>query len=59
MMVINYLFENIFNKILEYIKLTGIEFQQEASVNKQRERKFRKDGFPENWIEDIRGKKAR
>ena len=49
--------EYFFNKILEYIKLTGIEFQQEASVNKQRERKFRKDGFPENWIEDIRGKK--
>ena len=49
--------EYIFKKVLEYIQLTGIEFVREASVNKQRERKFRKEGFPENWIEDIRGKK--
>ncbi|MEG6545020.1 type VI immunity family protein, partial [Acinetobacter bereziniae] len=49
--------EYIFNKVLEYIQLTGIEFVREASVNKQRERKFRKEGFPENWIEDIRGKR--
>ena len=51
--------EYIFKKVLEYIQLTGIEFVREASVNKQRERKFRKEGFPENWIEDIRGKKVR
>ncbi|EKK12322.1 type VI immunity family protein [Acinetobacter baumannii] len=50
--------EYFFGKILQYIKLTGIEFQREASVNKQRERKFRKEGFPENWIEDIRKKDA-
>ncbi|MFH4159169.1 type VI immunity family protein [Acinetobacter bereziniae] len=49
--------EYFFNKVIEYIQLTGIEFVREASVNKQRERKFRKEGFPENWIEDIRGKK--
>ena len=48
--------EYIFKKVLEYIQLTGIEFVREASVNKQRERKFRKEGFPENWIEDIRKK---
>lgn len=50
--------EYFFNKILEYIKLTGIEFQKEASVNGQQERKFRKDGFPENWYEDIKKKKS-
>ncbi|QQC84402.1 DUF3396 domain-containing protein [Acinetobacter bereziniae] len=49
--------EFFFNKVIEYIQLAGIEFVREASVNKQRERKFRKEGFPENWIEDIRGKK--
>ena len=48
--------EAIFNKIIDYIQLTGVEFQREASVNKQRERQFRKEGFPENWIEDIRKK---
>ena len=48
--------EYIFKKVLEYIQLTEIEFFREASVNKQRERKFRKEGFPENWIEDIRKK---
>lgn len=48
--------EYFFNKVLDYINLTGVEFQREASVNKQRERKFRKEGFPENWIEDIRKK---
>lgn len=46
--------EYFFNKVLDYLKLTGIEFQREASVKNQRERKFRKDGFPNNWIEDIR-----
>ncbi|WP_278492952.1 type VI immunity family protein [Acinetobacter gyllenbergii] len=48
--------EYIFNKVLQYMQLTGVEFQREASVNKQKERKFRKEGFPENWIEDIRKK---
>lgn len=46
--------EYIFNKIIDYMKLTGIKFQREASVNKQKERKFRTENFPNNWIEDIR-----
>lgn len=49
--------EYFFNKILDYIKLTGIEFQQEASVRNQRERKFRKEEFPENWLVDIQKQK--
>ena len=48
--------EYIFNKIIDYMKLTGIKFQREASVNKQKERKFRTENFPNNWIEDIRKK---
>ncbi|WP_332605159.1 type VI immunity family protein [Acinetobacter sp. ESBL14] len=49
--------EYFFNKVIDYINLTGVDFQREASVKKQRERKFRKEGFPKNWIEDIQKKK--
>ena len=49
--------EKFVKKIQDYIALTGVEFQQEASVKNQRERKFRKEGFPENLLEDIKRKK--
>ena len=49
--------EKFVKKIQDYIALTGVEFQQEASVKNQRERKFRKEGFPENLLEDIKKKK--
>lgn len=50
--------ENFVRKIQDYIALTGVEFQQEASVKNQRERKFRKEGFPQNLLEDIRKEKT-
>jgi hypothetical protein len=50
--------EKFVKKIQDYIALTGVEFQQEASVKNQRERKFRNDGFPENLLEDIRKEKT-
>ncbi|WP_335990648.1 type VI immunity family protein [Acinetobacter bereziniae] len=50
--------EKFVKKIQDYIALTGIEFQREASVKNQRERKFRKDGFPENLLEDIKKEKT-
>ena len=49
--------EKFVKKIQDYIALTGVEFQQEASVKNQRERKFRKEGFPENLLEDIKKEK--
>jgi len=45
--------EYFFNKIIEFMQFTQCQFQREASVNKQKERNFRKEGFPENWKEDI------
>lgn len=49
--------ENFVKKIQDYIALTGVEFQREASVKNQRERKFRKEDFPENLLEDIKKEK--
>ncbi|MDV8154251.1 type VI immunity family protein [Acinetobacter bereziniae] len=49
--------EYFVKKIQDYIVLTGVEFQREASIKNQRERKFRKEGFPENLLEDIKKEK--